>query len=214
MVSRYGRLLEPDEIRSAAKQDPGAFAPSVQFRYQRELEAPHPSEGFSRIDVQHFERRLDPGFANRALIVWVDGVLVRSRTGRRSPGSAEDVEAWLDRGELLRRYQSEGWIVSGLSWQPEIAEQTLTSAVVQSVFARMRDALNIAIDVDYCSHGAGPATCWCRKPLPGLGVILIQRHRLDPSKCLYVGTGVQDPGFARRLGFQYRDADEFFAGAH
>jgi aryl-alcohol dehydrogenase-like predicted oxidoreductase/histidinol phosphatase-like enzyme/predicted kinase len=210
MFSRYGRLLEPDEIKSAARKDPGAFAPSVQFRHQRELERPHPSEGFSRIDVRRFERRRDPAFTGRALIVWIDGVLLRSRSGRRSPASPDDVEVVAERGEVLRRYQSDGWIVSGLSWQPEIAGKTRTSDDVQAVFARMRELLNISIDIEFCAHGAGPAACWCRKPLPGLGVVLIQRHRLDPSRCLYVGTGVQDPGFARRLGFQYRDADEFF----
>jgi FMN phosphatase YigB (HAD superfamily) len=47
--------------------------------------------------------------------------------------------------------------------------------------------------------------------LPGLGVLAIERHRLDPSRCLFVGAGPQDPGFARRLGFSYRDAAEFFA---
>jgi hypothetical protein len=44
-----------------------------------------------------------------------------------------------------------------------------------------------------------------------LGVVFIERHRLDPSRCIYVGSGPQDPGFARRLGFQYRDAGEFFS---
>jgi histidinol phosphatase-like enzyme len=55
--------------------------------------------------------------------------------------------------------------------------------------------------------------CWCRKPLPGLGVVFQQRYRLDPSQCIYVGSGTQDPGFARKLGFQYRDAAEFFGVA-
>jgi hypothetical protein len=40
--------------------------------------------------------------------------------------------------------------------------------------------------------------------------VFIQRHRLDPSQCIYVGAGSQDPGFARRFGFQYRDEEEFF----
>jgi len=38
----------------------------------------------------------------------------------------------------------------------------------------------------------------------------IDLHRLDPRRCIYVGNGPQDPGFARRLGFEYRDAGEFF----
>ena len=68
----------------------------------------------------------------------------------------------------------------------------------------MQELLGVAIEVVYCPHAGGPPICWCRKPLPGLGVVFIQRHRLDPSQCLYVGAGPQDPGFARRLGFRYR----------
>jgi aryl-alcohol dehydrogenase-like predicted oxidoreductase/predicted kinase len=215
MVSRYERLLEPDEIKTTSRKDPGVFAPSVQFRYQRELEPPDHSEGFSRIDVQPFVRQVDSTFSNRALVVWMDGVLLRSRSGRRVPDSATDIDAdvVVERAEVLRRYQSEGWIVSGLSWQPELADSTLSVSTLQGVFARLRQLLNIPIDIEYCPHGAGPPTCWCRKPLPGLGVVLIQRHRLNASQCVYVGTGVHDPGFARRLGLQYREADEFFASA-
>ena len=40
IVSSYGRLLGPEEIRGASKQDIAAFGPAVQFRYQRELEPP------------------------------------------------------------------------------------------------------------------------------------------------------------------------------
>lgn len=76
-------------------------------------------------------------------------------------------------------------------------------------------ARKIVVDNTYVSrksraevlHAAGPPRCWCRKPLPGLGVVLIDRHRLDPPQCIYVGTGTLDPGFARRLGFQYRSRD-------
>jgi histidinol phosphatase-like enzyme len=64
----------------------------------------------------------------------------------------------------------------------------------------------------YCPHGAGPPVCWCRKPLPGLAVLAIGRHRLDPRRCLFVGDGPQDRGFARRLGFDHRTAAEFFDG--
>ena len=98
----------------------------------------------------------------------------------------------------------------GLAWRPGIADQTTTSEEVEASFARMRESLAVPIDILYCPHGGGPPVCWCRKPLPGLGVVLIQRYQLDPTQCLYVGTGPQDPGFARRLGFQYRDARDFF----
>jgi Aldo/keto reductase family len=67
-------------------------------------------------------------------------------------------------------------------------------------------------NIEYCPHGAGPPQCWCRKPLPGLGVLLIHRHQLDPAKCLYVGDGSHDAGYARRLGFGYHPASEFLDG--
>ncbi len=209
-VSRYGRLLEPDEIQAASRTDVAAFGPAVQFRYQKDLEPPHPSEGFSRIDVVPFDRQRDTSFTSRAVILWCDGVLRRSRSGGRTPGSADDVEVIAGRREVLGHYVDEGWRLLGLSWQPEIADETMSVDQVRAGFARMQELLGVAIEVEYCPHAGGPPMCWCRKPLPGLGVVFIHRHRLDPSQCIYVGAGAQDPGFARRLGFQYRDADEFF----
>ncbi len=192
IIANHGRLLGPDEMKQVVKRDISAFAPSVLFRHQRELEPPDPAEGFSRIDVVPFDRRHDPAFTNKALIVWCDDALT-------------------DRGPVLRRYQDAGWLLLGLAWCPQIADNTMTAEQADTGFTSMQEKLGVAIDVLYCPHAAGPPKCWCRKPLPGLGVVFIQRHRLDPSQCIYVGSGPQDPGFARRLGFQYRDADEFFA---
>jgi aryl-alcohol dehydrogenase-like predicted oxidoreductase/histidinol phosphatase-like enzyme len=210
MIAKYGRLLEPEEMRKLTKRDPNAFGPAVQFRYQRELEPPDPSEGFSHIDVVPFERRRDPSLTNRAVIVWCDGVLVRSRLGARAPTSVDDTEVVAANAAILRRYADEGWRVLGLSWQPDVSGDALSMETVDAIFNRMREELEVPIDVSYCPHGGGPPTCWCRKPLPGLGVALIQRYLLDASRCIYVGVGPQDPGFARRLGFQFVDALEFF----
>jgi aryl-alcohol dehydrogenase-like predicted oxidoreductase len=191
IIANYGRLLGPEEMKQAVKKDISAFAPGVQFRHQRELEPPDPAEGLSRIDVMPFERTRDPAMTNKALIVWWDDTLV-------------------DRGPVLRRYRDDGWLLLGLAWRPQIADATMTAEEVETDFARLQEQLGISIDVLYCPHAAGPPRCWCRKPLPGLGVVFIQRHRLDPARCIYVGSGPQDAGFARRLGFQYRDAGDFF----
>jgi aryl-alcohol dehydrogenase-like predicted oxidoreductase/histidinol phosphatase-like enzyme len=213
MIARYGRLLPPEEMRTTVKLDVSAFGPTVQFRYQRELEPPEISEGFSQIEVVPFERMRDPSFTNRAVVVWCDGILWRSRSGQRAPVSSEDVELIAGRREALQRYAASGWRILGLSWQPEIAEEKLTADCVDGAIARLQDLLGLPIEVLYCPHGGGPPACWCRKPLPGLGVVLIERHRLDPSQCLYIGAGAQDPGFARQLGFQYSEAADFFASA-
>jgi histidinol phosphatase-like enzyme len=208
MFEKYGRLLGPDEMRAIVKRDVNAFPPAVQFRHQRELEPPDPSEGFSRIETVSFERTRDVSMTNKAVIVWCDGVLFRSESGALS---SFDLEVFPERAAVLRRYADDGWRLLGLSWRPEIADKTLTIEQADAVFARMQEQLGVSIEVLYCPHGGGPPVCWCRKPLPGLGVVFIQRHRLDPSQCIYVGAGPQDPGFARRLGLPYRDADDFFA---
>ena len=196
MVSKYGRLLEPEEMRKAVKRDINSFAPGAQFRSQRELEPPDPSEGFSLIETMPFERTHDSAMRNKALIVWCD-----------------DVGLFVERASVLRRYHDEGWTLLGLAWRPQIADKTMTREQADASFARVRELLAVPIDILYCPHGGGPPVCWCRKPLPGLGVVFIQRYQLDPAQCLYVGAGPQDPGFARRLGFQYRDAADFFTSS-
>ena len=210
IVERYGRLLDVDELAVHRKRDPAALAPMTQFRYQRELEPPDVSEGFARVDVVPFERRADPSRTGRAVLVWCDGILLRSLSGQRTPASVDDLDVDPRGAAILRRYADEGFRLLGLSWQPEIAEGQRTIAGVEQVFAAMNERLGLPIEMEYCPHAAGPPQCWCRKPLPGLGVLLIHRHRLDPSSCIYVGDGPQDAGYAQRLGFAYRPAKEFF----
>jgi hypothetical protein len=127
------------------------------------------------------------------------------------PASPSDIDAFVERGAVLRRYQAEGWKVLGMSWLPEISGQSMSAADADAIFAALREALGVAIEIEYCPHPAGPPVCWCRKPLPGLGVAFVQRYRLDAARCIYVGSGPQDPGFARKLGFQYYDANDFFS---
>jgi len=210
MLARHRRLLTPHEIRATSRRDVSVFGPGVQFRYQRELEPPDASEGFSAIDTIPFERRLDGSFVNKALIVWCDGVLRRSRSGARTPQSIDDVELLPHRREALQEYAADGWRLLGLSWQPEIADNTMNVELVDAIASRTGELAGVPFEISYCPHPAGPPICWCRKPLPGLAVVFIERYQLDVAQCIYVGAGTQDPGFARRLGFQYRDADDFF----
>jgi histidinol phosphatase-like enzyme len=177
---------------------------------QRELEPPAVGEGFSAVETVPFEREYPAGYPGRAIVVWCDGILARSRAGARAPISPDDVVVDDAHGAVLRRYVDEGWRVIGLSWQPEIAEGRRTAADAEAILARMRARLGVDMETLHCPHGGGPPVCWCRKPLPGLGVLSIERHRLDPRRGVCVGDGPQDFGFARRLGFGYRAAAEFF----
>ena len=187
LITKYGRLPDDVELAALRKKDVNAFPPTVLFRYQRELEPPHPSEGFASIERVPFERRRDPDHVNRAVIVWCD--------------DAASLPAIAPR---LADYARDGWTPIVLSWQPAVAGQKLTAGEIERRFAEARRGIGVDFDFAFCPHGAGPPRCWCRKPLPGLGVLMMLRHRLDPARSIFVGDGAQDAGFARKLGLAHR----------
>lgn len=169
MVERYGRLLEPDEMKAASRKDPSVLAPGVLFRHRREWEEPDPSEGFARIEEVPFARRRAEGGDGRAVVVRLDGA---------APAALARAAA--------RRVS--GTVLLGVAWGPPEPAET--------------------DDVVRCAHAQdGPPVCWCRRPLPGLGVVLFARHRLDPARCTYLGRDAADRAWARVLGLAYEDVD-------
>jgi histidinol phosphatase-like enzyme len=212
LIARYGSLPMPEALATLSREDPNAFPPQAQFRYRRDLEPPDPSEGLSAIERRRFERRHDHECTRRGLIVDLDGILWQSRRGARSPLAPDDVDVVPGRAAVLRRYRDEGWLLLGTTWQPAIAEGVLSVATVEACIARARELLGVEIEVVFCPHGAGPPVCWCRKPLPGLGVALALRHHLDRARSVHVGRGPHDRGFAERIGFTYLDHAEVFDG--
>ena len=191
LIERYGRLPDEHELVALRKTDVNAFPPTVLFRYQRELEAPEESEGFSRVDRVPFERRLDPQHVNGAVILWIDDAAkLDTMSPRLKAGATSGATS--------------GAPIIVLSWQPSIADGRRSRSDVEAAFAVAAARAGLSIDFDCCPHAAGPPRCWCRKPLPGLGVAAVHRRRLDPARCVYIGDGSLDPGFARKLGFAFR----------
>jgi aryl-alcohol dehydrogenase-like predicted oxidoreductase/histidinol phosphatase-like enzyme/predicted kinase len=209
MLATHGELLAGDALARASKKSPNTFGPQAQFRYRRELEPPIMAEGFARLDRVEFARDVRPDRANRALILEYQAVW-RSRSGARSPMSPDDVELIADRADVVRRYRDDGWMILGTSWRPEIAAGQLSESDVEAIVERTNELIGVDIDVEVCPHADGPPKCWCRKPHPGMGVILIERHALDPARCVAVGTSSSDRLFADRLGFGYSDHSELF----
>ena len=185
--------------------------PDALFRWQRDFEPPEPDEGFVAIERVPFARRSNPAHTAKGLICALDGVLRRSRSGARAPITPDDVEILPGRAEALARFRAEGRALAAIAWHPEIAEGTATPEAVAAALVRTAELLGGRIDLLHCPHAAGPPRCWCRKPLPGLGVELVARHRLDPAQTIYAGVDAVDRAFAARLGFDYRDAAELFA---
>lgn len=99
-------------------------------------------------------------------------------------------EAWIERLNALR---ADGTLRLGVAWSD--GELDLPD-----------DWLD---DVAQCTHVAGPVRCWCRKPIPGLAIWLIHRHRLDPAQCTYVGRSALDRTLADRAGLTFSTARSF-----
>lgn len=161
--------------------------PTTQFRYRRDFEPPALDEGFlalEEVTPARVARGRNPG-----LIVELDGVVwlakpQRAETIELRPGVRDALAPWPFVGATL--------------WRPGISSDT-----VAAIATRLAELLGRAIDVRACPHPAGPPTCWCRKPMPGLAIALARDHDLDPDRTIVVGRGPADRGFALRAGARY-----------
>jgi hypothetical protein len=83
-------------------------------------------------------------------------------------------------------------------WLPDAEGRELAPAT-----ARLRRFVSGAVEAAICPHGAGPPTCWCRPPLPGLPLAFARRHRVAPERSLLVGTSAAHRTLAAMLGAAY-----------
>jgi histidinol-phosphate phosphatase family protein len=214
MIERCGRLLSPDELKEAGRRDPNMFPPSAIYRYFQRFEPTTAAEGFATVTTVPFERRKEPGADGRALLLDLDGTVRETRGGPPFPVHPDDVHLMPRRKTILQRYVEAGWRLLGVTNQAGAALGQLTEEQVQACCDRTADLLGLPIDISYCPHPAGAIKCWCRKPLPGMGVAFLRKYALDPDRCLMVGDRPSDEAFARNLGVPFRWADDFFSSSN
>jgi HAD superfamily hydrolase (TIGR01662 family) len=212
ILDRYGKLLGPDELKELGKNDPNLPPPQAMAKWAASFEAPNADEGFSAVEEVPFVRRVDPGFTKKGLLLDVDGTLRKTKSGEIFPRDPGDVELLPGRREVLSRWVDQGYALFFVSNQSGIASEQVTREAAEGAFARTIELLGLPVaEVAYCPHPAFPVGCFCRKPLPGLGVALIQRHQLAREHLVMVGDMDSDADFARSLGVKYVAADAFFA---
>jgi histidinol phosphatase-like enzyme len=186
MLDLHGRLLEPAELGRA-----GAIGPGAQFRYRRQYEPPSIEEGFSAIEERASGAPVTSGAP--ALVVELDGIVWRGR-----PRTPETITLVPGAQEALAAWHAAGYRLAATSWQPEPADTA-------ALDARLRELLALPIEVARCRHPAGPPVCWCRKPLPGLALLLARDLGLDLARSVHTGKGPADRGFAVRSTMRYVD---------
>ena len=177
LLDRYGALPAPEELRELARREQGVLAPTSQMRAQRELEPPSTDEGFGAVERVPFTRTPCAGRP---------GVLVAA-TALRHPGWKRA----LAEGDPTAPHLLYDWSWNGT---PELLE---TGA------AELKAEISGAVDIALCPHPAGPPTCWCRPPLPGLPLAFRRTHGIDLSRSTLIGTGPAHRTLATTLGARY-----------
>jgi hypothetical protein len=179
LLERFGALPTPDELRELARREPGVLAPTSQMRSLRELEPPETDEGFAEVEQVPFTRA---SHRERGGV----GVFVAAAALRR-PG-------WED--ALGQTDPAVPHLV--FDWSPDGAPDDLADVV-----ALLSAAVSGPVEAALCSHPAGPPTCWCRPPLPGLPLAFARAHGVDPSRSILVGSGPAHRTLATTLGACY-----------
>jgi HAD superfamily hydrolase (TIGR01662 family) len=219
MVQRTGKILSPEELKKS--KDPNLFPPIALYGSRNKFEGKdktlkHPGkqtptvkEGFSRIDKREFVRSWPSDFTNAAVIYDFDDTLRRSTGSNRWPTKPSEVEVLPGRKDKLASEAKAGKKLLGASNQSAIAKGLPESDVI-ACFDKTCYDLGQKIEYLYCPHKVPPVSCYCRKPAPGMLVYHIVKHKLDPSKCVFVGDSTSDRTTAERVGMPFETPEEHF----
>jgi HAD superfamily hydrolase (TIGR01662 family) len=213
MISLTGRLCGPDELKALGEQHANLIPPAAHQTFLGLFEPPTRLEGFDSVSQVPFVRAHPPRAEprQRALLLDVDGTLRVSRAGEKYPRAPDDVVVLPGRAEVLARWHAAGWRLFFVSNQSGVASGQLGAEDVAATMDRTAALLGVPItEVAVCPHPAFPVGCFCRKPMPGLGVWLLDRHGLHPEDVLMVGDLASDAGFAAGLGVRFVSAEAFF----
>jgi aryl-alcohol dehydrogenase-like predicted oxidoreductase/predicted kinase len=179
LLDRVGALPAPEQLRELARRDPALLAPTSQMRALRELEPPAADEGWAVVEHVPFARTPRSGSAQPGVFVAAPAL--------RQPGW----ESALQQGDRQAPHLV-------YDWSPEGAPDALAAEV-----ARLAAEIPGPVEGALCPHPAGPPTCWCRPPLPGLPLAFARAHAVDPARSILVGSAPAHRTLATTLGARY-----------
>lgn len=209
MIENHGGI--PENIKDSKKSNPDIFPPAVIFKYFKRHQMPDLSEGFSKVQKVKFKRKWSNYLKNKGIIFDYDGTLRFTQGGNgKYPTCHEEQGFFEGRSKYIQAYKDKGYYLLGATNQSGIAKGHLTLEMCRELLDATNKHLGFDIDYSLCPHSVPPVSCYCRKPGSQMGLEFIYKYNLDPSKVIMVGDATSDKTFAKRLGFDFAHADEFF----
>ena len=141
-----------------------------------------------------------------------DGVINRAavRDGRPyPPARLEDVEILSGAISSVQRLAECGYVLIGITNQPDVARGTQSREVVESINAMILSRLPLR-EIFVCYHDNNDH-CDCRKPKPGLIFRAAEKYGLDLSQSWMVGDRWKDIAAGRAAGLKTIFVDYHYA---
>ncbi len=141
-----------------------------------------------------------------------DGVINRAvvREGKPyPPARPEDVEILSGAISSIQRLAERGYVLIGITNQPDVARGTQSREVVESINAIILSCLPLR-EIFVCYHDNND-NCDCRKPKPGLILRAADKYRLDLSQSWMVGDRWKDIAAGQAAGLKTIFVDYHYA---
>lgn len=141
-----------------------------------------------------------------------DGIINRAivRGGRPYPPSRlEDFEILPGSIASLSRLANFGFMLIGITNQPDVARGTQSKEMVESFNTLIKSRLPVR-EIFVCYHDSVD-NCNCRKPKPGLILQAAEKYRLDLSNSWMVGDRWKDIAAGQTVGLKTIFVDYHYA---
>ena len=133
------------------------------------------------------------GRPRRTIFLDRDGVLNRAvvQAGKPyPPAGLAELQIVPDAPAALAALKAAGWLLVGVTNQPDVARGTQLRAVVEAINAAVLAALPLQ-DIFVCYHDNRDG-CECRKPRPGLLYQAVAKYRSDLTASVMIGDRWKD----------------------
>lgn len=150
---------------------------------------------------------------SKAIFLDRDGVINKAiiKNGKPyPPASLSELEIPADALDSLRKLKKAGYLLIGVTNQPDVARGTTLRSTVDDLNQALMKTLPLD-EIHVCFHD-DKDQCQCRKPMPGLILLAAKAHNIDLTQSIMIGDRWKDIEAGQRancktiwLDFSYQE---------